>query len=112
MRILQIVALLLLVLMSVPAGAAKLFHMPQEVAFFSKAGLAAYWLFPLGTIQIAGGLLALLKRYRQHGLMLMATGFLTSAIIILLVGQLSFAVFSLLPVLLSAALFLNIGKAN
>ena len=92
----------LLVLMSLAAGGAKLAAMPQEVAFFSAAGLDANLLSPLGLVQIVGALLAVLPRTRVAGASTMALGFLASSVVIFMIGNSGFGLISLIPVVLSA----------
>ena len=112
MKILQTILLVVLALMSAAAGAAKVFQAPQETAFFESAGLAAFWLLPLGVLQIAGALAAIPHQTRRIGMALVAAGFLVSAIIIFMTGNLGFGLISLLPVLLAAAIGVYAGKRS
>lgn len=105
MKYLFLVILIILVVMSIAAGGAKVFGMPQEVQFFTEAGLNQSWLLLLGSAQIVGGLLAIYYRTRRAGSAIMALGFLASTIVILMTGNANFALISLLPVLLATLLF-------
>ncbi len=102
MKIFHNVILVILILMSLAAGAAKVMHVPQEVAFFTGAGLSVFWLMVLGIVQIVGATLAGFLKTRLIGAILMMGAFLTSSIVILINGDMAFAAFSLLPALLSA----------
>ncbi|QLC23492.1 hypothetical protein HFP51_09610 [Parasphingopyxis sp. CP4] len=95
------VILALLALMSLAAGGAKLAMMQQEVTFFAEAGLDAKWLYPLGTVQVIGALLAIYPRSRALGAVVMALGFFVSSVVILMTGNIGFALISLIPVILS-----------
>lgn len=108
MKLFKAIILTVLVLMSLAAGAAKLFQMPQEVQFFQAFGLGTVSLVIMGAIQVTGGVLAAFSRTRLAGSILMAVTFLVSAIMIFSSGQTVFAIVSLLPVLL--AVFLVIAN--
>ncbi|NNE39707.1 MAG: hypothetical protein HKN14_02185 [Marinicaulis sp.] len=112
MRVIWMMALVALVFMSLAAGGAKVFRMPQEIAFFESAGLALAWLYPLGGAQIAGGILSTIPKSRKIGLTLMGLGFLVSTIVIFMVGQFGFALISLLPVVVSVLLILRDNAQN
>lgn len=105
MKYLFFAILILVVLLSLAAGGAKVAAMPQEVQFFDNAGIAANWLLPLGILQISGGLSALYHRTRRVGLILIALGFLLSTVVIFMTGDAAFGFFSLLPVALCAMAF-------
>jgi len=97
MKMLKIVILVLLIIVSLAAGGAKLLQMPQEVRFFRDAGLDIDLLIPLGAMQIIGALLAIPKKTRLYGLILVSAGFLISAVAIYLTGNVLFAMVSLIP---------------
>lgn len=94
-------ALIVLALMSLAAGLAKVLQTPQEVRFFAEAGLGIMPLLGLGIIQVGGGLLAWFRRFRVPGLLLIALGFFLSVVVISVTGDLGFAAISMLPVLAS-----------
>ena len=105
MKYLYFAVLIMLVLMSLSAGGAKVANMPQEIQFFVDAGISPTWLLPLGAFQIIGGLLAIYHRTRRAGVALIAIGFLVSTIVIFMTGNSGFAAFSLIPILLCALVF-------
>ena len=104
MKILKIGLLIILIVMSLAAGAAKIMMVEQEMAFFRQAGLATAAVFPFGLVQVAGGLLAIATKTRHIGVTLMAITFLASAIMLFVAGSIPFAVVSLIPAVLSAFL--------
>jgi uncharacterized membrane protein YphA (DoxX/SURF4 family) len=99
MKIFQIILLIVIALMSLGAGAAKIMKMPQEVQFFETAGLSPTLLIVLGIVQVIGGLLLIVPKTRKPGAIIAGLGFLCSVITILMTGQIGFAAISLLPVL-------------
>lgn len=101
MKYVVALVLVVLVLLSFAAGGAKALNMPQEVQFFEEAGLSSSLLLPLGIIQILGGLLSIFRLRRRIGAVVMAFGFLFSAIAIFLTSNAVFGLISLLPVALS-----------
>ena len=105
MKYLKTVNLIILVLLSLAAGAAKVMQVPDEVAFFQQAGVSLTLMLLLGTVQVGAGILICITRTRVVGLVLAGTGFLASTAVILMVGKLGFALVSLLPVLLAALAF-------
>ncbi|MBT8388940.1 MAG: hypothetical protein KJP13_04755 [Altererythrobacter sp.] len=105
MRILVIVTVVIVAVLSLAAGGAKLASMPQEVQFFENAGVSIAFLIPLGGLQVAGGLLTVIKRTRPIGSLLSAACFLVSAVMIFGSGNIGFGFVSLLPVALSALLY-------
>lgn len=102
MRILGFVVLGILGLLSLAAGAAKLAHAPQEVAFFASVGLDSFWLYPLGALQVIGALACIPTRFRKFGTALVALGFAISAGMIFATGNVVFGTVSLLPAAVAA----------
>ena len=105
MKFLKIGLLVIIILMSLAAGAAKVLQAPQEVEFFAAAGLNNSIMIALGIVQIVGAIIAAIPKFRGPGAFLIAAGFGASAAIILLTGNIVFAAISLLPV--AAAVFVG-----
>jgi hypothetical protein len=103
---------IVLVLLSLLAGAAKFLQMEQEASLFASAGLAPYWLIPLGALQVAGAALALFKQTRRFSPALVGVGFLISAMVIFMTGQAVFGFASLIPVALSALIAYPSNRAS
>lgn len=112
MKLAQKIILIILILMSFAAGAAKVMQMPQEVAFFAKAGLGVGIMVALGVMQIFGAALSIPPGLRVAGAAIMGAGFLASAVIIFMTGNLVFASVSLLPVLLTGVIITNARRAG
>lgn len=93
------VVLVLLILLSLSSGVAKVLRLPQEVGFFEGAGMTAPGLVAFGLVQVAAGLLMTLRRWRIMGAALAAVTFAVSAGLIFRDGQTAFGVVSLVPVL-------------
>lgn len=105
MKYLFYAVLIILVILSMAAGGAKVAGMPQEIQFFQDAGIHSVWLMPLGGLQLIGGLLAIYHRTRRTGIALIAIGFLVSTVVIFMTGNSGFGVFSLIPILLCVLIF-------
>lgn len=105
MKYLYFAVLIILVIMSLAAGSAKVANLPPEIQFFENAGIDIIWLLPHGGLQIIGGLMAIYHRTRKVGLVIIALGFVFSTVMIFMAGNAAFGVFSLLPVLLCAFIF-------
>jgi hypothetical protein len=106
----KLALLVILVLMSLVAGAAKLMQMPQELKFFEEAKLGLGWMVVLGVFQVFGGALGAIPITRKSGLIFMALGFGVSTLVILMTGDIGFALVSLLPVALCIYLILQERK--
>jgi hypothetical protein len=112
LKFLQIAILVVLGLLSLAAGAAKLMMVDAEVVFFSSAGLHRYWLLPLGILQVTGPALALLGPVRHWGVAAIGSGFMISAGIIAMTGNIGFAVISLIPVSLAVFAFVTARRSR
>ena len=104
------IILIVLVVMSLGAGLAKVLQMQQEVQFFDEAGLGLGPLMFLGLIQIVGGGLAIVTKTHTFGLLFIALGFFLSTIVIFLTGNIGFAFGSLVPVVLIIWLSMSRGQ--
>jgi len=93
-------------LLSIVAGLPKLLLMPQEVGFFTEAGLGIAPLLLLGALQVAGGILTLIIGFRQFGLFLVIVGFLASVLVLTITDNMAFAAVSMLPVLVGIRLWM------
>ena len=105
MKYVYLAILVLLILVSLAAGAAKVMQTPQEVEFFQQVGMGTGVLITFGIIQILGGLLAILPKFRKLGLTIMAAMFLLSAVQIFMTGNAVFGSLSLIPAALAIFLF-------
>lgn len=95
---------LLIGLLSIAAGAAKIALLPDEAAFLGRMGLSSAAIIAFGAFQAIAGLLMLLPSQRRKGAAAVAAGFALSALLLLLDENSAMAVISLVP--LSLALFI------
>lgn len=98
MNIVNAVIVGVIALLSLAAGAAKVFKAPQELAFFESLGVDLNIMIAFGTVQIAAGALTFLNKFRKIGAVIAAISFLISAAMIFRTEQIGFALFSILPV--------------
>ena len=111
MKNIPLIVLYAFAAMSFVAGVVKVGQMTQEVDLFAAAGLGAFPLVLLGLVQVSGGILSTLLRFRRLGLTLIIVGFVASVVVIAMIGDLGFAAFSMLPVLIGALLLFNDYRA-
>jgi hypothetical protein len=113
MKIFQKINIVLVTVLSLASGVAKLMQLPDEVKFFQDtfqdAGLSLNLMLILGVAQLVGGILLIFEKVRIPGVVLVAVSFFMSSMMIFNSGNIQFGVFSLLPVLM--ALLIAI-KAN
>ncbi|MBL4619215.1 MAG: DoxX family protein [Marinicaulis sp.] len=111
MKKLLLANLVVLILLGLSAGAAKIMQAPQELKFFQDAGLSANLLIIFGVLQVAGGILLVFARTRKPGAVLLAATLGASAIMIFMNGMIAFGLFSLLPILMAGIVIIKpIGK--
>lgn len=106
MQMARNIILILLIAMSIAAGAAKILQVPNEVTFFAALGLGLTIMMAFGALQVAAGLLSAIPATRIFGLGLMGVAFLISAGMIWWNGQMLFAILSFLPALLADLLLM------
>lgn len=102
MKLAGTILLVLLILLSIASGFAKVMLMPQELEFFGAAGMSDLGIRLFGAAQSAGAVLLAFSRTRLIGALVLAATFIASAVLIFMAGQTGFGVFSLLPVILLA----------
>ncbi|NND69707.1 MAG: hypothetical protein HKN19_19105 [Halioglobus sp.] len=88
-------------LLSIAAGAAKVALVPEESEFLSQFGFNDTLSIIFGIAQVLGGLFTLIPKTRFYGALLAGAGFAVSAVLILLSGNVAFAGVSLVPVILA-----------
>lgn len=98
MRITLTIVAVLIGLLSIAAGAAKVALVPEETAFLSQFGFTNAITMTFGAVQILGGLLLLIPKTRSIGAITSGLAFAVSSVLLMLGGNLAFAAVSLLPV--------------
>ena len=87
--------------LSIAAGAAKVVQMPQEMEFLLGVGLSETLIIVFGVVQITGGVLLLLQETRLSGAVLAALAFIASSVLIFIGGNITFGLLSILPAVLA-----------
>jgi len=101
MKIVNVLIIVVVVLLSIAAGAAKVMQVPQEMEFLRSVGLSESLIMVFGLIQIAGGVLLMTQKTRLIGAVLAASAFVLSTILIFIGGNIEFGLFSILPIVLA-----------
>ncbi len=87
MKIVQPIILVILVLLAVTAGAAKLSLQQQDVEFFGRFGFSNLALVLYGLVQAVAGLSMVFRRTRWIGAAVVAITFVTSLVLLVMDGN-------------------------
>lgn len=101
MNIAVTIIAVLIGLLSLAAGGAKIALVPEEVVFLSQFGFVKEHTVSFGVVQVVGGVLMLVPVTRFFGALIAGAGFALSVALLLAAGDAAFAGASLLPVLLA-----------
>ncbi|NNF51925.1 MAG: hypothetical protein HKN59_05770 [Gammaproteobacteria bacterium] len=101
MKIAVTVLAIMIGLLSLAAGGAKIALVPNEVEFLSQFGFTNILTVAFGIAQVIGGLLLFIPGTRFYGSMIAAAGFALSAVLVLASGNTAFAGVSLVPCILA-----------
>ncbi|GAB5489563.1 MAG: hypothetical protein Pars2KO_31330 [Parasphingorhabdus sp.] len=96
-----VILVILLALLSIAAGIAKVMQTAEEATFFQQVGIPLSLMIAFGGLQIVGGLAAVIPMFRKWGLILIALMFLLSSVQILMAGNHIFTLVSLIPAALA-----------
>ena len=110
MNALNITLVLLLALLSIAAGTAKVMEIPQEMEFLLGAGLNADQILAFGGVQILGGLLMVLFKARFIGSIIAALAFLLTSVFLFQSENILFAAISLVPLALTCRVIYQAKK--
>ena len=83
MKAVSTTIVVILVLLAVSSGIAKIMLMEQDVAFFAKYGFSDPILIAYGLTQLVGGLLMIVAKTRLAGAVIVAITFLLSLVLLL-----------------------------
>tara|TARA_R110002073_G_scaffold92685_16_gene217192 strand:- start:1278 stop:1622 length:345 start_codon:yes stop_codon:yes gene_type:complete len=108
MRLFMIILLVILIILSLAAGAAKITQMADDVRYLHAVGLTKPLIILFGLLQLAGGIMLIFPQIRRTGALIALVTFLISSIVIFLSGAYIFGVISLIPAIL-AAVFIDYG---
>ena len=104
---------ILLALLGVAAGIAKMLQTPQEMTFFQgQMGFSAEAIMAFGLLQFVAGAMLVFKKARMIGAALLGITLLLSSIAIFMAGETGFGVVSLIPVLMADLVVWFEIKAN
>jgi hypothetical protein len=93
---------ILLALLGVAAGVAKMIQAPQEIAFFQgELGYSTELIVAFGALQFLGGLMLVFKKTRLAGAILLGLTLFLSCIVIFMSGNIVFGLVSAIPVLMA-----------
>ncbi len=112
MKIIKIILTILIVLLSITAGLAKVMQLPEEMIFLTELGLNSTMILVFGVIQIISGFLLATPKSKLFGLVLTAIAFLTSAILVFISGDILFTIVSMLPVAITLFLIYQTHENN
>lgn len=112
MRAFNKINLIVLTLLSITAGTAKIMQVPNEVEFFQGAGFSTNVVILFGVVQLAGGFLLVFHKTRTTGAILVAATLCLSTVMIFMSGKTGFGLFSILPVLMAGILIIENAKAK
>ncbi len=104
MKIVITIIALLLGLLSIAAGVAKVTLVPEEVAFLSQFGFSTALTISFGAAQVFGGLLLMLPQTRFYGCVIAGIAFALSVVLLLIIGDIPFAGVSLVPLILTGVI--------
>ena len=100
-KTIMILITVIVTVLSIAAGAAKVMQTPQEMEFLQGAGLSETLIMVFGLVQTVGGVLLLPQKTRLSGAVLAALAFMASSVLIFIGGNITFGLFSILPVVLA-----------
>lgn len=101
MKILITIVAVLIGLLSIAAGAAKIALIPEEVAFLGQFGFTKNLTFAFGAAQVLGGVLLMSPITRLYGSLVAGIAFAVSAALLLIAENVAFAGVSMVPVILA-----------
>jgi len=93
---------LVLVLLAIASGVAKVMLMPQDVNLFGQYGFTNHILIAFGISQLIGGVLLAIPKTRLLGAIIVGVTFLISAAILVISGNIPMAIVTLIFVALLA----------
>ena len=100
MKTLSLFVLVILILLAVASGVAKILLVPQDVAFFGKYGFSNPMLIGFGIAQVVGGVLMVVNKTRFVGAAIVAATFLVSLGLLLVEGNIPVSIITLVATLL------------
>jgi hypothetical protein len=112
MKIVNILIIVIVALLSIAAGLAKVMQTPQEMEFLQGFGLSPIMIVIFGLIQVVGGVLVLPAKTRLPGAVLAALAFAVSTMLIFIGGNMTFGLVSMLPLAMACLIIFQSAKAG
>ena len=103
MKAVSAIIVVILILLALASGVAKILLMEQDVNFFGKYGISGGMLIAFGFVQVLGGLLMTLAKTRFTGAAIVAITFLASLVMLLLDGNIPVSIVTGIALLLLGA---------
>ncbi len=100
MKVAYIIVLVILTLLAISSGVAKVLLVQREVDFFGQYGFSKSALIVFGSLQVIGGLLLPISKTRFAGAAIVAITFLVSLIVLLMDGNIPAGMVTLVALLL------------
>lgn len=100
MKAVSTIILVILTLLAVSSGIAKMLLMQQDVDFFGKYGFSDLTLIAYGFVQLIGGVLLVFTKTRFVGAAIVAVTFLVSLVLLLMDGNMLVSIITAVATLL------------
>ena len=104
------IILVLTILLSIATGIFKILQQKEDIELFSKIGFGVVGTTVLGVIQLIGGILLILPKYRKTGAIIMALTFLIATIAVFVYNMFVFGLVSILFIAMALFILLNTLK--
>ncbi len=112
MKVFNYLIIVIVALLSIAAGLAKVMQTPQEMEFLQGLGLTPALIIGFGVVQLAGGILLFPGKTRMVGAVLTTLAFLASSLLIFTGGNAAFGAVSLIPTALAAVILYRSFKSR
>jgi hypothetical protein len=111
-KIVNSLIIAIIALLSIAAGLAKVMQTQQEMEFLQGVGLNSVMIVTFGLVQIAGGVLLVLRKTRMLGAVLAASALAVSTVLIFIGGNLAFGLVSILPIALACVIIYQSARTT
>jgi hypothetical protein len=109
-KIINILIVVIIALLSIAAGLAKVMQTQQEMELLQGLGLNSFLIVGFGLVQIIGGVLLVPKKTRMPGAILVALALVVSTALIFIGGNFAFGLFSVIPVALAGVIIYQTAR--
>jgi hypothetical protein len=109
-KIINLLIVVIIALLSIAAGLAKVMQTQQEMEFLQGLGLNSFLIVGFGLVQIIGGVLLVPKKTRMPGAILVALALVVSTALIFIGGNFAFGLFSVIPIALAGVIIYQTAR--